>query len=111
MAFISRDRAFWSLWTKRTPGVVWKALLRLWGRDVMLYVGGVSFFAMLAVFPAVAILIGLYSLLATPEQAAMQAHLFSDMMPAGAEVLFERELNRLVMAPPQFVSLQSAFAL
>ena len=29
----------------------------------MLYTGGVSFFALLAVFPALAILIGLYSLL------------------------------------------------
>ena len=31
--------------------VAGKALTRLWGRDVMLYVGGVSFFALLAVFP------------------------------------------------------------
>ena len=36
-----------------------RAFTRSWGRDVMLYTGGVSFFALLAVFPAIAILIGL----------------------------------------------------
>jgi membrane protein len=36
-----------------------RAFARSWGRDVMLYTGGVSFFALLAVFPAIAILIGL----------------------------------------------------
>ena len=98
-------------WAGRTPNILLTALLRLWGRDVMLYVGGVSFFAILAVFPAVAILIGLYSLVTTPEQATFQAELVSGLMPAGAETLFEGELHRLVTAPPQIVSLQSAFAL
>ena len=101
----------WRKWAARTPNIALKALLRLWGRDVMLYVGGVSFFAILAVFPAVAILIGLYSLLATPEQASFQAELVARMMPAGAETLFDTELQRLIQAPPQIVSLQSAFAL
>lgn len=91
--------------------VTLKALRRLWGRDVMLYVGGVSFFAMLAVFPAVAILIGLYSLLATPDQAALQAELVARMMPIGAQHLFEEELNRLIAAPRPAVSLQSMVAL
>ncbi len=106
-----KNSAVWGRWALRAPGIAGKALLRLWGRDVMLYVGGVSFFAMLAVFPAVAILIGLYSLLATPEQASFQAELISRMMPAGAEALFDKELHRLIQAPPQIVSLQSAFAL
>jgi membrane protein len=91
--------------------VLGKALGRLWGRDVMLYVGGVSFFSMLAVFPAVAILIGLYSLLATPEQARLQADFVAHLMPAGAETLFESELTRLVNAPRPAMSIQSVLAL
>ena len=91
--------------------ILGKALGRLWGRDVMLYVGGVSFFAMLAVFPAVAILIGLYSLLATPDQARMQAEFVAHLMPAGAETLFESELTRLVNAPRPAISIQSILAL
>ena len=99
-----KDKKTWKPATKVGLNVLWKALLRLWGRDVMLYVGGVSFFAMLAVFPAVAILIGLYSLIATPEQAAQQAELVARMMPASAEGLFENELQRLVNAPRSAIS-------
>lgn len=98
-------------WVRSAARVAGKALLRLWGRDVMLYVGGVSFFAMLAVFPAVAILIGLYSLLATPEQAAAQAEALAGLMPAAARVLFENELMRLAHAPRPQMSVQSLFAL
>lgn len=103
-----------TLWRPRVIDalkVLGKALRRLWGRDVMLYVGGVSFFAMLAVFPAVAILIGLYSLIATPEQAQAQAELVAQMMPSGAQALFESELQRLVQAPRPAVSIQSVLAL
>ena len=46
--------------------VTGRALTRMWGRDVMLYTGGVSFFVMLAVFPGLAIAIGIYSLLTDP---------------------------------------------
>jgi membrane protein len=91
--------------------VLWKALKRLWGRDVMLYTGGVSFFALLAVFPAIAIMIGLYSLLATPQQAADQAEIIGRLMPSVAHTLFEDELNRLITAPRPAMSLQSLFAL
>src|SRR5690349_7550005 len=49
-----------------------KALGRLWGRDVMLYTGGVSFFALLAIFPALAILITVNSLLTDPVSAAKE---------------------------------------
>ena len=87
-----------------------KALARLWGRDVMLYVGGVSFFAMLAVFPGLAILVGVYSLLSDPNAAALQAEALSRLMPASAQGLFRDELYRLAHAPLQTVSTQSGLA-
>src|SRR5689334_11765796 len=66
-------------------GVLVKALPRLWGRDVMLYTGGVSFFIMLAIFPAVAIAMGLYSLFANPEVAAAQAEYLARLAPSPAD--------------------------
>ncbi|MDP3658703.1 YihY/virulence factor BrkB family protein [Phenylobacterium sp.] len=87
-----------------------KALTRLWGRDVMLYVGGVSFFALLAAFPALAILIGLYGLLADPAQAASQVEAMAHVMPPGAREIVEGELTRLASAPLR-VSAQSGVAL
>jgi membrane protein len=77
----------------------------------MLYVGGVSFFALLAVFPALAILLGVYSLLLTPAAAAMQADAFAQLLPPGAHALFQNELLRLARAPIRMVSTQSGAAL
>jgi len=104
---IDYNPAHWFVGGLRLIG---RAIRRLWGRDVMLYTGGVSFFAMLAVFPALAISIGVYSLMLTPEQAATQANAFSQILPANAQLLFQHELLRLAHAPPQAVSLQSGFA-
>jgi membrane protein len=98
-------------WVARAGQLLWRALNRLWGRDVMLYVGGVSFFALLAVFPALAILIGLYSVLLTPAQAMSQADVFAQLMPPGAFALFQNELMRLAQAPIRLVSTQSVLAL
>jgi len=95
---------------RRAGGLLWRALLRLWGRDVMLYTGGVSFFALLAVFPALAMILGVYSILLTPEQALSQADVFAKLLPPGALTLFQDELLRLAHAPIRAVSLQSALA-
>jgi uncharacterized BrkB/YihY/UPF0761 family membrane protein len=70
--------------------VMGKALTRLWGRDVMLYVGGVSFFSLLAVFPGLALAIGLYGLFLSPERAAETAQrdreLWEGKSPHGEKV-------------------------
>jgi membrane protein len=88
-----------------------RALTRLWGRDVMLYTGGASFFIMLAVFPALAILITIYSLLADPDQAAQQVEAFSKLIPAGGREVVQDQLVRLAHAPHVAMSTQSGFAL
>jgi len=90
---------------------VLRALRRLWGRDVMLYTGGVSFFALLAAFPALAITLGVYSLLLTPAQATAQAAAFAQILPGNAQMIFQAELERLAHAPPQAISVQSIIAL
>lgn len=102
------DPAHWVMVLLR---VLWQSLQRLWGRDVMLYTGGVSFFALLAAFPALAILIGVYSLMLTPTEALAQADVFAQLLPPGAHALFQSELLRLAHAPIRAVSAQSAVAL
>jgi membrane protein len=98
-------------WVREILRVLGLALSRLWGRDVMLYVGGVSFFALLAVFPGLAILIGLYSFFLTPESAARQATKLAELIPSGARSMFQDELSRLAHAPGQTISLQSGVVL
>jgi membrane protein len=88
-----------------------RALVRLWGRDVMLFTGGVSFFIMLAIFPALAIMVGVYSLLADPAQAAREGEALSLLMPIGARDIFRNELLRLAHTPHAAISAQSVLAL
>lgn len=87
-----------------------KAFSRSWGRDVMLYTGGVSFFALLAVFPAIAILIGFYKAVLSIGQVSEQAAALADVMPSAAQALFQAEIERLANASARTVSAQSAFA-
>lgn len=98
-------------WLRLTASTLAKSLTRLWGRDVMLYVGGVSFFAMLAVFPGLSIIVGVYSLVADPAAATHQAEVMSRLMPAGARGLFAEELARLAHTPLRAISTQSGIAL
>jgi membrane protein len=94
-----------------TASVLGKALSRLWGRDVMLYTGGVSFFIMLAIFPAIAIVMGLYSLLSDPARVAAQGEAVARLFPAAAQLILENELTRLSSAPDDSISFQSGVAL
>lgn len=87
-----------------------KAFSRSWGRDVMLYTGGVSFFALLAVFPAIAILIGFYKAVLSISQVSEQAAALADVMPTAAQAIFQAEIERLANASARTVSAQSFFA-
>lgn len=91
--------------------VLGKALSRMWGRDVMLYTGGASFFIMLAIFPALAIAMGLYSLLSDPMRVAEQGEQLARVMPDAARLIFQSELVRLSQAPQGSISFQSGVAL
>lgn len=88
-----------------------RALIRLWGRDVMLYVGGVSFFALLAVFPALALLLSFYGMVFTPEQARVQAEGMAQLLPLGAQGLFRREIVELSAGSFRVLSAQGFLAL
>ena len=96
----------------RNPlGVLKRALGRLWGRDVMLYTGGVSFYAMLAGAPGLAILVSIYSLLSTPEAAARQADSLALLLPDSAQQLFADELQRLARTPLSIAGAQGLLAI
>ncbi|WP_447909846.1 YihY/virulence factor BrkB family protein [Brevundimonas bullata] len=88
-----------------------RAFTRSWGRDVMLYTGGVSFFALLALFPAIAILIGFYKAVLSIAQVSQQAAALADVLPHAARAIFVSEIDRLAHTSARTVSAQSALAL
>lgn len=89
----------------------WRAWKRTQGRDMMLFNAGVSFFAILAAFPALSIAVSLYGLIATPQMASDQAQVVERLMPAGAARLIHDELERLTTTSASLLTLQGAFAL
>lgn len=91
--------------------VIKRAVARVYERESMLYVGGVSFFALLAIFPTLGILAGVYGLVFSPEQAAAQVAAVADLMPETARPLVENQLVRLAYASRSALSIQSLVAL
>jgi len=105
---IQWDPLYWTVVTVRT---LMRALSRLWGRDVMLYTGGVSFFSLLAIFPALAIMVTLYSLFSSVAQAERLGELLATVIPEGARGIVQQELVRLAHAPHVAMTTQGALAL
>jgi membrane protein len=76
----------------------WKdVLLRIWkniGEDrVMLVAAGVTFYSLLAIFPAIAALVALYGLFADPSQIAKHVDTLSGVLPGGALDVIRNQMN------------------
>jgi membrane protein len=108
LAEFDYDPTHWAHAVLRVAGRSWH---RTQNRKAALYAGGVCFYAMLAIFPALAIIIGVFSIMFTPEQAAHQAAALTHLMPPGPKAIFQAEFVRLAKAPIRLVSAQSAVAL
>lgn len=88
----------------RSPGEIprtgWidiaKRVLREFSRDrVMAVAAGVTFYALLALFPAIASLVSLYGLLFSPEEVSRQVASLSGVIPGGAVDVIEAEVERV----------------
>ena len=87
------------------PARGWKDILvRVYnniGEDrVVLVAAGVTFYALLAIFPALAALVALYGLFADPSHIAGQADTLSGVLPSGALDVIRDQLNRVAAQGP-----------
>jgi membrane protein len=96
---------------KRGAGIAWRACVRVFERDVMLFAGGVSFFGLLAVFPSVSLALSFYAALTSPEQAESQVRLLASVVPPDARALILDQVRKAIDAPIQALSLQGVGAL
>lgn len=91
--------------------VAWE-LWRLMGeRRLGLIAAGVAFFAILALFPALAALIGLFGLFADPAVVKDMLDVAAEFLPEDALELIERQIADLLGAPPETLGLASAISL
>src|SRR5438105_11368551 len=100
-----RDRAEpgrgrWASTPSEVPVRGWKdILLRIWkniGKDrVVLVAAGITFYSILALFPAIAALVALYGLFADPATIGSNLDKLSGFVPGGATDVIRDQLNRV----------------
>jgi membrane protein len=67
--------------------------------------GGITFFFLLAIFPAIACIVSLYGMIADRSMIAHDVALVSDFLPGGVVSIIDAELKRLISRKPQQLNL------
>ncbi|HET9146411.1 MAG TPA: YihY/virulence factor BrkB family protein, partial [Acetobacteraceae bacterium] len=101
---------------KDIPAPGWKDILaRVWRdtsrKNLSLVAGGVTYYMLLALFPALAALVSIYGLIADPAQVAQTVNALSRLMPPSALKLIGDELHHLVSASNGALSLGAVVGL
>jgi membrane protein len=73
--------------------------------NVPLLAAGVAFYAMLAIFPAIIAVVTVYGMVADPNQVESQVSEFAKSLPAGADQLLTEQLQNVVSAGRQSLSI------
>jgi membrane protein len=81
----------------------WRDIVtRVYGRmteaRVLLVAAGVTFYALLAIFPAIVALISIYGLFADPSSIASQSDVASGFLPGGALDILREQMERIAQA-------------
>ncbi|HAQ33750.1 MAG: ribonuclease BN [Maricaulis sp.] len=92
-------------------GVVVRAIRRTMAREVMLFAGGVSFFTLLALFPAVAAAASIYGLVFSIGDAQDQISRLAGVLPPSARSFAINQVAGLAEASSTTLSIQGLVAL
>jgi membrane protein len=79
--------------------------------NVPLLAAGVAFYAMLALFPAIIAVVTIYGMVADPAQVESQVNEFAKGLPSGADQLITEQLQNVVNAGEQSLSIGLALSL
>lgn len=95
-------RAAWWQITKRTWGDISAA-------NLPIISAGVAFYALLAVFPALAAFISIYGLVTSPQDVERAFSSMSDMLPQEAASMVQSQLHRLVQTSSSALGIGAIF--
>lgn len=88
-----------------------RAFHRIFQREVMLFAGGASFFALLGLFPAFAVLASIYGLIHDEAEAYEQVSRMAEMLPPDVGRFLMNQLSMLATTSSTALTLQGAIAL
>ena len=92
-------------------GVIVRAIRRTMAREVMLFAGGVSFFTLLALFPAVAAAASIYGLVFSIGEAQDQISRLAGVLPPSARSFATSQVAGLAETSSASLSIQGLIAL
>lgn len=92
-------------------GVLVRAIRRTMAREVMLFAGGVSFFTLLALFPAIAVLASIYGIAFSIDDAQAQIERLAGILPQTARDFTFDQFARIAVQSNTSLSIQGGIAL
>jgi membrane protein len=75
--------------------VLWRVASGIIEDRILALAGGIAYYALLAVFPAVAMMVSLYGLVSDPSTVSRHLVLLSDILPPGSAELLAAQMTRI----------------
>ena len=91
--------------------VLWRVKDAMSKDNLSLVAAGVAFYALLAIFPAIAALVSIYGLLADPQTVEQQLAATSQVLPEDARSIIEEQLTRVTAGASAALSLGAIVSL
>ena len=78
--------------------VLWRSYQGVNEKNLFLVAGGVTYYVLLALFPALIALVSLYGLVSSPAQVEQQVNAMSGLLPGSAQQLIGAEMHQIASA-------------
>lgn len=104
-------RSGWQVFGGRLKRAFVRAGVQTASQRVSLVAAGCAFYATLALFPTITMLISLYGLIFNPNTVQPQLHYLQEFMPPEAYTLISKRIQAVVAAPAQGLGLSFAISL
>jgi membrane protein len=91
--------------------IAWRIYLNIPKHHVIAIAAGVTFFALLAIFPAIAAMVAIYGLFADPSSVGQHLSDLSNVLPGGATEVIGDQLKRLTSQPQSKLGFALVFGL
>jgi membrane protein len=91
--------------------ITWRVVKRLGTDNITLVSGGVAMYALLSVFPALAAIISIYGVFASPADVIKQMSAFSGVLPPGVWQIFSTQLQTLASHEQSTLSIAAAIGI
>ena len=91
--------------------VAWRTARRFSDDNVTLIAGGLAMYALLSVFPALAAMVSIYGMFATPADVIKQMSAFAGVLPPGVWDIFNTELQSIAKTGQGTLTVAAALGL